>query len=95
MGVTARVRCEDLMTKTLSGQCLHHDTLLWLIDVTSVYRLLTAEGSLMGIGDLTSGEDCWLRQGKEKVIELRLLFVIFSCLPCTHGLSLHALFILF
>ena len=41
----------------------------------------------MGIGDLTSGEDCCLRQGKEKVIELRRLFVIFSCLPSTHGLG--------
>jgi hypothetical protein len=57
------------MTRTLSSQCLHHDTLLWLINVASVYDLLTAEGSLMGIGDLTSGEDCCLRQRKEKLTE--------------------------
>ena len=78
MGMTARVWCEDLMTRTLSSQCLHHDTLLWLINVASVYHLLTAEGSLMGTGELMSGEDCCLRQRKEKVIELRRLFVIFS-----------------
>ena len=45
----------------------------------------------MWIGDLTSGEGCCLRQRKEKVIELRRLFVIviFSCLQaaCTHGLG--------
>ena len=84
--MTGRVWCENWTTRTLSSQGLHHDTLLWLINVASVYRLLTAEGSLMGIGDLTSGEDCCLRQRKEKVIELRCLFVMFSCLPCTHGL---------
>ena len=86
MRVTARVRCEDLMTRTFSSQCLHHDTLLWLINVASVYRLLTAEGSLMGIGDLTSGEDCLLRQRKEKVVELRRLFVIFFP-PALHSRS--------
>ena len=43
----------------------------------------------MGIGDLRSGDDCCLRQGqgKEKLIELKRLFVIFSCLRCTHGLG--------
>ena len=45
----------------------------------------------MGIGDLMSGEDCCLRQRKEKVIELRRLFVIFSCLQAayTHRLGFH------
>ena len=42
MGVTARVWCEELM-RTLSSRGLHHDTLLWLIKVASVYDLLTAE----------------------------------------------------
>ena len=81
MGTIARVLCEELMTRTLSSQGLHHDTLLWLINVASVYHLLTAEGSLMGTGDLMCGEDCCLRQREEKLIELRRLFVIFSCLP--------------
>ena len=98
MGVTDRVLeygVKTLMTRALSSQGLHHDTLLWLINVASVYHLLTAEGSLMGTGDLTSGEDCCLRQRREKLIELRRVFVIFSCLQaaCTHGLGLHALFI--
>ena len=46
MGVAARVSeygVKFLMTKTLSSQGLHHDTLLWLINVASVYDLLTAE----------------------------------------------------
>ena len=100
MRVTARVSeyvVETLMTRTLSSQGLHHDPLLWLINVASVSHLLTAEGTLMGTGDVTSGEDCCPRQCREKVIELGRLFVIFSCLQaaCTHDLGLHALFILF
>ena len=75
------------MTRMLSSQGLNHDTFLWLINVASVYDLLTAEGSLMGIGGLTSREDCCLRESKEKVIKFRRLFVIFPCLPCTHRLG--------
>ena len=62
MRATARVSeyvVETLMTRTLSSQGLHHDTLLWLINVASVNHLLTAEGSLMGTGDVTSREDCF------------------------------------
>ena len=85
MGVATRVWCEDLMTRTLSSQALHHDTLLWPINVVSVYHLLTDEGSLMGMGDLASGEDCCLRKRKEKFIDLRRLFVILSCLGSLHS----------
>ena len=94
-GRSSTVWCEDLMKRTLSSQRLHDDTLLWLLNTASAYDLLTAEGSLMGIGDLASGEDCCLRQRKVKFIDLRRLFVIFSCLPSTHCLGLHASVILF
>ena len=83
MGVTDRVWCEDLMTRTLSSQCLHHDTLLWLINVTSVHHLLTAEGLLMG--DLTSGEDCCLRQQRETHRAQALVRHLF--LPALHSRS--------
>ena len=69
-----------------------------MMNVASVYHLLTVEGSLMGIGDLTSGEVCCLRQRKEKVIELTgaCSSSFPACLALTvSGLGLHALFILF
>ena len=92
-GRSSTLWCEDLMKRTLSSQGLHHDTLLWLLNTASVYDLLTGEGSLMGIGDLMSEEDCCLRERKEKVIELGACSASFpACLALTVSVFTHCSF---